>query len=422
MSRSFYLLLQGQLVSQIGTQVFLVAILLWLQQTTSSATLVGLLMTVAALPGVLLGLFGGAVADRFPRRTLIAVCDLVSGLALLSLAATMLLFPERRDLALACLFAVALVVGGVGAVFQPTVLAFIPDLVGEKQTAAANSMVQSSLRLGALAAQALGGILFRVVGAPLLVLFDGVTYLFSAISELFIRVPSPAQAATAEPEKRSLLQEVGAGLRFVSQARGLRSVFFASSVLRFFVVPFNVLFPFYVAGQLAATPDWYGFLMAGSGFGVLVGYVLGGAVKLQGRNRARTVSAIMIAMSLGFASLGVVYAPVLALVIVFVIGVMEGVVNVQLLTVLQLATPVDMRGRVFGLMRTIGGALAPLAMASAGIVADLTGKNIGAIYLVCGAAMLALSASVAGSEPCQELLAGEKPTVGAVPAAHLGRA
>jgi DHA3 family macrolide efflux protein-like MFS transporter len=68
LSRDFCLLWQGQLISQMGSQVFGVTALLWLKQTTESATLVGLTMMMLTLPGVLLGPIGGVLADRYSRQ------------------------------------------------------------------------------------------------------------------------------------------------------------------------------------------------------------------------------------------------------------------------------------------------------------------------------------------------------------------
>ena len=81
LNRNFFLLWQGQLVSQTGNQVAIVAMLFWIEQTTDSASLVGLIMMVSALPSVLLGPIGGTFADHYSRRAIIVYSDLFSGLA-----------------------------------------------------------------------------------------------------------------------------------------------------------------------------------------------------------------------------------------------------------------------------------------------------------------------------------------------------
>jgi len=75
LNKNFVLLFQGQLVSQIGSSIYMIALIFWLKHATESATLIGLLSMTATLPGVLLGPFGGTVADLFSRKMLIVVGD-----------------------------------------------------------------------------------------------------------------------------------------------------------------------------------------------------------------------------------------------------------------------------------------------------------------------------------------------------------
>jgi DHA3 family macrolide efflux protein-like MFS transporter len=85
------------------------------------------------------------------------------------------------------LFFVALMNGVMAAVFNPAVASVTPDLVPESRLAAANSIQQASMQAGTFLGQGLGGVLYQALGAPLLFLFDGVTFLFSGVSETFIR-------------------------------------------------------------------------------------------------------------------------------------------------------------------------------------------------------------------------------------------
>ena len=109
------------------------------------------------------------------------------------------------------------------------------------------------------------------------------------------------------------------------------------------MVPMLILFPFYVDQCLHAGPQWYGFLLAASGLGSLVGYGIGGAVKLAPILSSRITVSAMVLMSLSLALLALVINRWTALWIIAGIGTMDGFIGVKLLTALQLATPREVR-------------------------------------------------------------------------------
>lgn len=189
-NRDFVLLWQGQLVSQIGNQAHLIALMFWTLQATGSASLMGLLAMSAALPSVLLGPLGGAIADRHSRKGIIVIADLVRGIVVLSLAALLFTHGSQTHLIVAALFVTTIISGIMGAAFSPAVGAAIPDLVPSERVQAANSLRQLSVQTSRFVGQAIGGVLFRVLGAPLLFLVDGTSFVLSAGSETFMRIPS----------------------------------------------------------------------------------------------------------------------------------------------------------------------------------------------------------------------------------------
>lgn len=409
MNRHFFLLWQGQLVSQLGNQAFLIAMMFWMMKATGSASLMGFVMMVSLIPTLLLGPVGGAVADRHSRRRIIIFSDVVRGVSVLALAALMLWSPESTSLIVAALFAVAILGGIVTALFQPAIMAAIPDLVPKEKVAAANSLSQISTQGSMFLGQAVGGILFRLLGAPVLFFIDGITYLFSAVSECFIAIPQtiPEKKETMGEAFSAYLSEALDGLRYVWERRGLRTFLLATSGINFLFMPMFVLLPFYVEGQLAREAEWYGFLLAAIGAGSLVGFAVAGAAKLTGRTRPPVLIGALFATSIILTFLGQVRTPLLALVLFFLTGVMTGLINIFVLTLLQVSTPGEMRGRVMALTITISGAAAPLGMALGGILGDATGKNIPLLYTVFGSAAVVLTALVSMSPRFREFLAEE---------------
>jgi len=408
-NKNFVLLWQGQLVSQVGSQAFHIAMLFWVKQITGSASMMGLLLMASTIPAVLLGPIAGTFADRHSRRLILIVCDTFSGLSVLSLAALMFLMPQANDLTLIWIFIVSVLVAIFNAFFRPAQSAAIPDLVPSEKLTSANSLNQSSFQISNLVGQGLGGVLFRVLGAPMLFLVDGISYLFSAFSECFIKIPQKL------PEKKlhfsQMIQEfkrdTAIGLKYVWQNPGMRNFFFAISVLNFFSLPYLVLMPFYVEDYLKATPDWYGYLIAAWGLGSLIGYVVTGMIKTSGKTRSWLIMIFLSVASLILSLLGIIFVKEIIFVIHILVGMMSGYINVSIVTILQQTTPSDIRGRVFGLLTTIAAGLTPVSMGLSGVVADLLNQDIPLIFISVGIIGAVLAFLIALSKKFREYLAYE---------------
>lgn len=408
-NKNFVLLWQGQLVSQIGSQAFTIAMVYWIMEKTGSATLVGLIMMLAFLPGVVIGPIAGTFADRHSRRSIIIICDLLSGVAVLTLAALFFLIPEERDLILTWLFIVAIFIATLQAFFRPAITAAIPDLVPESQLEAANSLKEGTFQASTFVGFGIGGVLFRLLGAPFLFLADGISYIFSAISEYFIKIPQRVRRDHSQISPvHSFLKDTIEGFQYVWAQPGMRNFFMAIAVLNFFAIPITTLLSFFVDKYLLAGADWYGFLMAAWGLGALAGFALASAARLKGQVRSIVVMIMLVGVSIAIASFGLIRTTWLALIVLFVGGIMAGVINISIITVMQRSTPSEIRGRVFGLLGTLSGGLVPVAMGLSGVVADILHQNIPLIYISSGIIATVLSVLITTSKDFRGFLAFEK--------------
>ena len=409
MNRNFLLLWQGQAVSQIGNQLAIVGMLFWIKQSTDSATLVGMILMASVLPSVVFGLFGGTIADRYSRRSIIVYSDLINGLIVLALSVFALTNPNEKGLILIGLFIVSSFVALVGSFFRPAVAASIPDIVPKGQVAKANSLNEASVQISTFIGFGLGGVLFQLLGGPVLFLFNGLSYLFSAMSELFISIPQslPERGKTWKQALHEFQLDTVLGFRYVWMKPGMKFLFLAAAALNVLSVPVFVLLPFYVEDFLNVGANWYGFLMAAFGGGTLAGYGCVSVMTDLGNKRGAFILSMIIASSIVFIGLGILINPMITLVLMLMLGIAIGVVNVNVITLLQLTTPSQMRGRVFGLLGTLSQALSPVAMGLSGLVADWTGKNIPLIYMVCGVISFLMALSLAMKRELRVFLAYE---------------
>lgn len=409
MNRNFVLMWQGQWVSQLGTQVYSVALLFLIKHATGSATLIGFLTMISAIPGVILSGIGGTVADRHSRRKIIIFSDLLRGILVVLLAGLVYMMPDATTTIIIWLGIISVVMSVTGSFFRPAFSAAIPDLVPPGQVTRAQSLRQMTVDLSVFVGRGLGGVLFRFLGAPLLILVNGLSFLYAATSETFAEVPQvmPERGGSWREEAAAFKQDIIEGVRYVWNAPGLRRLFFFFAIFNFFTMPVILLLSFYVEDFLRLPTDWFGYLLAIFAGGTLLGSLSTGFVRLNGRTRARLMVVFAVTNSLLVGTLGFVNDVATAAALALAIGAMGAFNGVNISAILQMSTPSEIRGRVFGLLNTLSGSLAPLGMGLGGLVFDLTGQSIPLIYGGCGAIMVALSISISLSREFRTFLAYE---------------
>ncbi|RDV10383.1 MFS transporter [Pontibacter diazotrophicus] len=385
-NKNFFLLWQGQFVSQLGSQAFAIAVLFWTKHQTDSGTLVGIVLMLSLLPQVLFSAIGGAFADHYSRKNIIVACDLTSGVFMVALAVLFFFFPEADNLLFISVVIASMVVSAVKAFFNPAVIAALPDIVPPQKVAAGNSSLQMLIQLSSLAGLGLGGVLFRVLGAPLLFLFNGLSFIFSGISECFIKIPLVRADKDKETKKTvsGFKKDIIAGVKHIMNHKGLKSTFYVSALLNFFLSPIYVILPFYVEDVLQLKTDWYGYIAGIFGFGSIIGYLLVGVLRLNGSTRKNSIVVSFIVSTILVIVLSAIKVLGIVLVCFCLLGLFNGFISINILTQLQLSIKSTMRGRVMGSLMTLTGAITPLSLAASGIVLDLLDQNARIMLLVCG--------------------------------------
>lgn len=394
LNRNFVLLWQGQMVSQVGSQIFGLAMLYWLLEETGSATTMGLVMMASTLPMAILGPLGGSLADNFSRKRIIVWMDVLRGVACLGFVATILL--AEFDTALTALFVFMSISGMAMAVFNPAINAAIPSLVPPQQLPRANSLMQGATTVFSTASLGVGGFLYAALGAPLLFFVNGVSYLFSAFTESFITIPQPER----EPvELKSIVQRVLAdtmeGFRYLAHRSGLRELVFTAAILNFVTAPIAIVQPIFVRDYLGKGPEFLGLLGAAQGAGAIVGLIVVGALTFKPSFRPFIYTGTLAMGGVTLGLIGLFQTPSATLALLGLFGFQLPIINVTAMSVIQGTTPPEMLGRVLAVLISIAMGLTPLAMGLTGFVIDGIDQQvhylwygIGAVNLVFGLLLL----------------------------------
>lgn len=385
-NRHFVLLWQGQLVSQLGSQMFSLALLFWLLETTGSATLMGLIMMASMIPSAMLGPLGGTLADLVSRKALIVWMDVLRGLVALALVAAIWLL-DSGD-AITAVFVAMSLFGIANAAFNPAMGAAVPDIVPRQRLARANSLMQGGGMVVMTAGQASGGFLYALFGPLWLFFANGVSYLVSACASSFIRIPqrAPAERLALAGIYRRFRADTMEGFRHVWRNPGLRLLFGVAAVLNFFFSPIGITFPIFVREFLGRGPEFLGLMGASQGLGAITGFVLMSLWDVPRRLRSTVVVCGIVLLNLSLAAAGALRSATATLPLLFVMGFVQPLMNVTIQTVIQGTTPSEIRGRVMSVLSTLAMGLMPISMGLIGIVTDLVQQNIPLIWFVVGGA------------------------------------
>ncbi len=342
----------AQSTSAIGSQFTAVALpLLAALSLGASPMAFGVLAAAAGLPHLLFGLFAGAWVDRLRRRPVMISADVARAALLGTIPVAAALGALRIEL----LVAVAFLVETFTVFFDIAYLTYIASLIAREDLVEANRRPEATASGAQVIGPALGGTLVRVLGAPLALLVDALSYLVSAA--LIWRV----RAHEARPERigeaTSLRAEIGQGLRAVWQSPVLRALALSSTVMNVAGFLFLSIYVLYMTRDLGLGAGAVGLVFAAGGVGALLGSVSAGPARDRwGVGRVLLGSQILFGLFGMLVPLAVLF-PDAALPLVvaaeFLQWVMVLVFSINSVSLRQAVTPDRLLGRVNGTMRFI---------------------------------------------------------------------
>jgi len=375
-NKNFLLLWQGGLVSIMGDMLYEIALGFWVLAVTGSTGLMGTLMAVSMIPRVLISPFAGVIADRHNRKRIIVLMDLLRGLMVTVVGVVAIL----GYLEVWMVFTVGILLGTCAAFFDPAVGSVFPDLVPADKLEKANSafaLIHSGSRI---AGNSLGGFLYVTLGAPLMFLLNGISYLFSSLTETFITIPSHIH----DSKKLTFFQDMKEGYRYVWKNKGLRTLLAVGAFLNFFAtIGFILILPFFQQSE-SLGPARYGIFMGVSAAGSLLGMIFVSVKKILPEKRFNWFVGSLIFFTFLYVFIPLFPIFPLMLVIAVICGIFNSIVNILLQTVMQLTIDPDKRGKVFSLLSMLLSGLMPVAMALGGWL----GEFLPIQWVIAGSMML----------------------------------
>ncbi|NPV92166.1 MAG: MFS transporter [Firmicutes bacterium] len=363
--KNLMLFLSSQNISLFGSMLVQYAITWYITLTTQSGTMMTIAIICGFLPTFFLSPFAGVWADRYSRKTLIALSDSMIAASTLILA---VLFLTGYD-SVWLLFAASVIRAFGSGVQVPAIGAFLPQLVPEDkliQVNATNSSIQS---LVMLVSPMLSGVLLTMASIEAIFFIDVATAAI-AVSLLLLFVHVPVHAKALNRQAVSYFSDMRAGFDYIKNHAYVKHFFWFCAIFFILVAPAAFLTPLQVARSFGS--DVWRLTAIEITFSV--GMILGGLMMASWggfKNKVHSMILSNLAMAVGTVALGVIPVFWIYLVIMGFIGVAIPLFNTPSTVLLQQKVEEGFMGRVFGVLGMISSSMMPLGMLVFGPIADL---------------------------------------------------
>ncbi len=373
--RNFQLYFGGQLISNVGTWMQIIAQGWVVYQIGHSELILGIVSFASAIPVLVISPWGGVVVDRMSRRKLLMMTQ--SGAMILAFVMAALTFAnvirEWHVIVLAALL------GVVSAFDAPARQAFVPDMVGKDDlpnAIAMNSMMFNSARV---IGPAVAGLALAAVGAAWCFTINGISFLAVLIGLWLMDLPArkPIQHTT------SPWQQLVGGVNYSAGNREIRGLILLSLVFSIFGISYATVLPAFVANTLHKGAEAYGWVNTATGLGAVTGALLL-MNKLGHGRRGKLLVLTNIAFPLILMAFAFTLSYPLALVLAYGLGLGFMTQFTTINTLLQARVSDEYRGRVMGLYTITFFGFSPFGNLLIGYLGENLGLSIAmASFAIC---------------------------------------
>ena len=364
-NKDFILLLQGNAVSTVGDLMYSVAIGYWVYEKTGSSGLMGIMSAISMFVTMFVSPFSGSIIDKSNRKWVLVGVDVLQGAIMLTMGT--LAWLDKLNVPGVLMAALLAAFGSV--FYNPAASTLMLDIIPRDDMVRGQSIFSGVNGLIQLVGTAFSGVMVAFFGVPLIVVINGLSNLYSALSELFIRVPRTVRQGEAVTVK-GLLKDFGGAVRQVFRSKALALFVPCALILNLLGSgPLALVLPFCM--EKGFTVDMYGYLMAVWTASALVCVLVLGIVKLSPRVRywVMAVSFVLSVVFFGLTYLANSFVPMC------IAAALASATNCAGNTIfnaaLMLALPEDDRGAVLGFIQAASTGGTALSTVIFGVLGDV---------------------------------------------------
>ena len=364
--RNFRLFIFGQGLSMCGTWMQVIGVSWLVLKLTHSGTQIGFVVAAQFLPILLLGVWGGVVADRFDKRRILYFTQTAAGLLALVLG----LLVISGHIHLWMVYALAAGLGLVTVIDSPTRQTFVIEMVGRERLKNAVTLNSTIVNGARIIGPSIAGVLILTVGIGQCFLINAASYIAVLIA---LAMMDKSELHTT-PRSERVRGQIRAGLRYVWGVPRLRSTLIMMFIIGTFAYEFPVILPLFATVTLHGNAGTYAALTAAMGIGSVAGGLYAASRNSIGQKQLIWTAVLFGCGILLAAAVSGLVAPIIVLGLVGALSVLFISVGN---TTLQLTSDPTMRGRVMSLWTIAFLGTTPIGGPIIGAIADHTNPRVG---------------------------------------------
>lgn len=369
------LLIVGNSITALGNIMLSNALNLWIIQVSGKTKTLGIVASIGLIPTLIFTIFGGIISDSFDKKKIVVFCDLVSG----CLCCIMSIIIDESYLNIYYIVAFRFLLSVVSSMFKPAITTLPAYAISEKNRIKFNSYFNISNQIFQIITPLISGVLIGLgFSIKLVLLIDGITFLLSSISEVFITYDNNIKQNNRK--KINIYEKFISALKYIFSNRYLTCIISLASIINIFIAGYNMFLPYYAS---VFGKSYYGYLLTVEAIGGIIG-----ALSLQidrlGFDKDNMEINLFIS-GLLFNLFFVTNNIVILYLTVFVFGIFLNRFNIRFFTYLQNNVDKKYIGRVISTTTVIALFLMPVGQMLFSSLIDLLGMITFAIvgFFIC---------------------------------------
>lgn len=363
--KDFSLLMLGKFVSLVGSNMQQFALSLYVLTITGSATIFASILSISILPRLLVSPIAGVFGDWFDRKKTIVMLDFINGLILGIFA---VIYIVKGSLSIFLIYILVILLEITEIFFDSAMSAVMPSLVEKEELMEANSLNSLIMNIGNILSPVIAAIFYGNYGIKVILMFSSISFILSAISELFINIPKSHK----KPETidiKTFKADLMEGIDIIRSNRLISTMIGLGTIINFSITPLFGIGLIYITKEVLMVSDMqFGVFQTVVSISMLLAPLLCGSIikkKRIGRlthDSFITVAILIFVMSIFPSSVLLKtfnsnMVPYIGLIIItFIVGLVVTAANIAIGTLFNQVVPLDLMGRtstVFNLAVTI---------------------------------------------------------------------